>query len=251
MNQETEGNYKKNIHPGLEVDIIQDENRESHKKTKGIVKEILTKSEEHPYGIKVKLEDGTIGRVQKIYTKIKTEIETTKPIPTELTSEELETLIHSEESETLELKASLKWDLVQNQVNKELPKELIREIVAFLNSKSPEKYLLIGVENNHNIFGIERDLQVWCQGKRDVFEQTIANLICDYIGAEFNDYVHLCYKEKDGKTICIIKIDFSSGEPAFFLGEKGHEFWLRIKNTKKILDHKEATKYIRRTWKDY
>ena len=48
MAPEDEGKYRKNIRPGIEVDITEKRGRPL---TRGIVKEILTRSDEHPYGI--------------------------------------------------------------------------------------------------------------------------------------------------------------------------------------------------------
>jgi uncharacterized repeat protein (TIGR03833 family) len=58
-----EGQYRKDIYPGLEVAIILKKDQRSGKKTYGIVKDILTSAAYHSRGIKVRLEDGQIGRV--------------------------------------------------------------------------------------------------------------------------------------------------------------------------------------------
>jgi uncharacterized repeat protein (TIGR03833 family) len=55
-----------NIKPGITVHIVLKADQRSGKLTKGIVKEILTNSSYHPHGIKVRLEDGRVGRVQII-----------------------------------------------------------------------------------------------------------------------------------------------------------------------------------------
>lgn len=52
--------------PGLEVDIVLKQDQRTGKTTRGIVKDILTKSPEHPHGIKVRLQDGQVGRVKRI-----------------------------------------------------------------------------------------------------------------------------------------------------------------------------------------
>ena len=57
------GQNRSDIYPGLEVDIILKKDQRSGKKTRGIVKDLLTSSSHHPRGIKVRLEDGQIGRV--------------------------------------------------------------------------------------------------------------------------------------------------------------------------------------------
>jgi uncharacterized repeat protein (TIGR03833 family) len=61
-----ENQSRKNIKPGLEVDIILKKDQRSGKLTRGIVKDILTSAPTHSRGIKVRLEDGQVGRVQEI-----------------------------------------------------------------------------------------------------------------------------------------------------------------------------------------
>jgi uncharacterized repeat protein (TIGR03833 family) len=54
------------IKPGLQVSIVLKHDQRSGKLTNGIVKDILTKSPTHPHGIKVRLENGQVGRVKEI-----------------------------------------------------------------------------------------------------------------------------------------------------------------------------------------
>ncbi|WP_292347868.1 MULTISPECIES: YwbE family protein [unclassified Methanoregula] len=60
------GKRRDAIRPGLLVDIVQKSDQRSGKLTRGRVKEILTGSATHPHGIKVRLEDGRVGRVAAI-----------------------------------------------------------------------------------------------------------------------------------------------------------------------------------------
>jgi uncharacterized repeat protein (TIGR03833 family) len=60
------GQNRKDIKPGLEVEIVKKQDQRSGKRTRGIVKDILTNSPHHPHGIKVRLESGEVGRVQEI-----------------------------------------------------------------------------------------------------------------------------------------------------------------------------------------
>jgi uncharacterized repeat protein (TIGR03833 family) len=62
----SEGSTRKSIFPGTEVDIVLKKDQPTGKLTRGLVKDILTKSSFHSRGIKVRLEDGQVGRVQKI-----------------------------------------------------------------------------------------------------------------------------------------------------------------------------------------
>lgn len=57
---------RQNIKPGIRVKVVEKQNQRSGVLTEGIVKDILTKSPNHPHGIKVRLEDGIVGRVKEI-----------------------------------------------------------------------------------------------------------------------------------------------------------------------------------------
>ena len=61
-----DGKTRANIKPGLTVLIVLKQDQRTGKLTKGIVKNILTKSPNHPHGIKVRLESGQVGRVKEI-----------------------------------------------------------------------------------------------------------------------------------------------------------------------------------------
>ena len=60
------GQNRKDIQSGLAVAIVLKKDQRTGKLTRGIVKDILTKSPTHPHGIKVRLTDGQVGRVQEI-----------------------------------------------------------------------------------------------------------------------------------------------------------------------------------------
>jgi len=59
---------RSNIKAGVHVKIVLKQDQQSGKLTDGIVKNILTNSPTHPHGIKVRLTDGKVGRVQTIVT---------------------------------------------------------------------------------------------------------------------------------------------------------------------------------------
>ena len=60
------GTKRAYIKPGLHVRIVLKRDQVTGKLTEGIVKDILTKSSTHPYGIKVRLVSGEIGRVKEV-----------------------------------------------------------------------------------------------------------------------------------------------------------------------------------------
>ena len=61
-----DGTRRSDIRPGMTVLIVLKQDQTTGKLTKGIVKDILTSSPTHPHGIKVRLQDGKVGRVKQI-----------------------------------------------------------------------------------------------------------------------------------------------------------------------------------------
>lgn len=63
-----DGTKRADIKTGLEVSIVLKQDQRSGKLTEGVVRDILTKSGTHPHGIKVRLENGLVGRVKQVHT---------------------------------------------------------------------------------------------------------------------------------------------------------------------------------------
>lgn len=137
-------------------------------------------------------------------------------------------LIKLSESHTLEYKSTLKWDVNKNCKNKNLEFSVLKTIAAFLNSDGGT--LIIGVEDNGNIFGLEKDLSLQQEKTLDKFEQTIINLICTRIGASFIKLVKIRFENIQGKDICVIDVR-KSARKAFMQGKEKLEFYIRAGNT--------------------
>ncbi len=60
------GQDRSRLRPGMTVWIVLKQDQRTGKRTRGVIKDILTKSPRHPHGIKVRLENGLVGRVQAI-----------------------------------------------------------------------------------------------------------------------------------------------------------------------------------------
>ena len=63
----TDGKKRADIQPGLKVSIVLKQDQRTGKLTKGVVRDVLTRSATHPHGIKVRLENGLVGRVNAIH----------------------------------------------------------------------------------------------------------------------------------------------------------------------------------------
>lgn len=60
-----DGRERKDVRPGRTVDIVLKQDQRTGRLTRGVVKDVLTKSAYHPHGIKVRLETGEVGRVKE------------------------------------------------------------------------------------------------------------------------------------------------------------------------------------------
>ena len=63
-----DGKNRGDINPGMTVEVVLKKDQRTGRLTRGVVKDILTRSERHPHGVKVRLVDGQVGRVKAILT---------------------------------------------------------------------------------------------------------------------------------------------------------------------------------------
>ena len=149
-------------------------------------------------------------------------------------------LIAQGESHKLEFKTTLQWDVYQKKRNNDLRREVLKTVAAYLNSDGGT--VLIGVEDNGNVFGLGKDLKMF-KNSHDQFELTLRNLINDRIGVEFGGFVKVCFDEVDGKTVCQMDVA-SAPKPAYC----DTEFFIRTGNQTRNLSLPEAMEYIRMKW---
>jgi hypothetical protein len=157
----------------------------------------------------------------------------------------LQELIGLGESATLEFKSSFQWDVVQGQVNKELRLQSLKTIVAFLNSGGGT--LVIGVEDNGAVFGLDQDLLSVKNNNLDGFQQLLASQISELIGAGFWPYIKMRFEELDGHQVCVVDVERSS-EPAYVSTKTGQDFYVRLASTSKKLDAQDAIQYVQANW---
>jgi DNA-binding NarL/FixJ family response regulator len=148
-------------------------------------------------------------------------------------------LIDQGESHHIEFKSSLQYDVRNGRGNNSLRKNVLKTIVAFLNSEGGT--LLIGVEDNGNILGLDNDLSTFSEARRNIdnFEQHLTNLIKSHIGVNFVDDVQLRFEEEAGKTVCVVQVAKTT-TPAFLDGE----FFARLNNQTNSLNAQETITYL-------
>ncbi len=147
-------------------------------------------------------------------------------------------LINRGESDELEFKSTFRWDLRQNKKNPAIEHASLKTMAAFMNSDGGD--LLIGVEDDGNILGVETD----GFPNDDKFLLHLWALIKDTMGQDVSPFIKTTLEKLDGKTVC--RVHCLPNMRPVFLRQKGFDeaFYIRIGPSTGSLDISEALKYI-------
>ena len=157
-------------------------------------------------------------------------------------SRDISKLIKEGESKYVEFKSSLRYDCRQKMINKDLEFVILKTIVGFMNAKGGK--LIIGVDDDENILGLENDYISLRQKNKDGFELKIFQLITEHIGSQPGFKTNVSFYEFDGKEICLIDVEQSSSPVYLSKGKSEPVFYVRRGNSTYPLSIKDAIAYI-------
>jgi len=155
-------------------------------------------------------------------------------------------LIKQGESQELEFKSTLRWDVKQGAVNKDLEKVIMKTIAGFLNSEGGQ--LVIGVEDDGTVLGLSHDLEALGSANRDKFENHVVQLIKQTLGITATKYIRFLFEMVEGKDVCLITV-MKSPQPVYVKYGSTEEFFVRTGNSTSPLTISEAKEYIGQQWK--
>ncbi len=165
-----------------------------------------------------------------------------------LSNDDIIALIKKGESEKGEFKSSLRWDYREEKVNKILEDVILKSIAAFANAKGG--ILMIGVNDDLEIIGLEPDFRSLKKQDVDYFELHLRKLVNNQYGIRFsNKHLLMQFPDFEKKIICIINI--TPGDKPLYLktrNKQGHEvekFYVRSGNaSQEIISLKEINEYV-------
>jgi len=149
------------------------------------------------------------------------------------------------ENEKLEIKSTLRFDLREGIVNKKLEYVVAKTISAFLNSEGGT--LVIGVDDDGNILGLEKDIKTLSKQNLDGFELHLRQIIKKYLGENFEKYLKTTFPKIEDKEVCVIKIS-KSGKPIFINFEGNESFFVRNGNASIPKSRQEQSEYEKLHW---
>ena len=166
-------------------------------------------------------------------------------LPVQGNSRDVTELISRGENENLEFKSSLRWDLREKRINKNLEKAVMKTVAAFLNSQGGQ--LVVGVDDSKKILGLEADYATLSRPDADGFENHFSHVFNSMIGAEFRQFVNLVWSKKDSKDCCLVSVSPAT-KPVYLKTDGNEEFYIRTGNGTTSLKFSEASSYIASRW---
>jgi hypothetical protein len=151
-------------------------------------------------------------------------------------------LIALGESQTLELKATARWNLRESKADKAMEQMIVKTVAAFLNSDGGN--LLIGVQDDGSIVGIEPDHQVVSEPKRnrDFYERWLTEKLLGQCGKQHTANLSLSFVRLEDKDVCLVNVLRASS--AVYVKENDQDkFYVRTGNSTQALTPVEAADY--------
>ncbi len=166
-----------------------------------------------------------------------------------LDEHEIVDIIKGGENEQTEFKSSLRWDYREQKVNPALETVILKSISAFANGKGG--ILLIGVQDDGEILGLQPDFDTLKKKDVDGFELHLRRLIKNQFGISFTTaHLQIYFPVIDGKTICVIQVT-PSHHPLYLKtknknGTPVEKFYVRMGNaSQEISSLREIQNYIK------
>ena len=156
-------------------------------------------------------------------------------------------LVAGGETDKVEFKSSLIWDFKRKQPSKETKMAVARAVSSFMNSEGG--FLLIGIDNEKNIIGLDNDL-AQVHGSLDEFQLTFTNAINTYLGKVNRPLVEIHVEKAEGKDVTVVRVR-RSPHPVYLRCEgKEEEFYIRSGNSSQKLEVSEVAQYVKEHWPD-
>ncbi len=154
-------------------------------------------------------------------------------------------IIAKGENNEVEFKSSLRFDYIENKINKELEYTVTKTISAFLNTRGG--MILIGIDDQGKALGIQADYETLKKKNADGFLVYFTQIITHYLGKEAHRYLNISIEKLQDKEICLVQIS-KSFEPIYVNHNEHKEFYIRTVSSVQPMDVKDTHEYIVKHW---
>ena len=148
------------------------------------------------------------------------------------------------ESQTLEFKSSMRYDVQSGGATKSLEQAIVKSVAGLMNAQGG--VLLIGIGDVGDIVGIESDLRI-LPSRHDVdgYENHLTTLLEQSLGAAATAQVRVRFESVEAKTVCRVTIAASPSPVWSKVKGQDDVFYVRLNNSTRPLGPREAVEYIR------
>jgi len=181
-------------------------------------------------------------RAKNIYAELRSRIDLNHREPA---NEEVQELIRSVESDTLEFKSTMRYDLRSKEINKKLEYVIAKTVAAFMNSDGGN--LFIGIDDNQNMLGLLDDISTLSKPDIDGFELHLVEILKKYSGAGLMSHIRISFPQVEDIQICRIKVSRPS-KPVFTQYEGKEDFFMRSGCSSQPLSREDQSVYEKSHW---
>lgn len=158
-------------------------------------------------------------------------------------------LIQAGESSRVEFKSTARWNVKAGQADKKMEEIVQKTVAAFWNAEGGT--LVIGVEDNGNVYGLEADYKtLGAKGNRDGYELFLTEILLKE-RPELRGYLSVTFHQVEGKEVCRLEVK-KAPRPVFLEysenGRTGEKFFARVNNSTREFTTSQALEYIRHHW---
>ncbi|SFZ94806.1 Putative DNA-binding domain-containing protein [Flaviramulus basaltis] len=150
-------------------------------------------------------------------------------------------IIADGENEMVEFKSSIRYDYYRKATNRDLEKVIAKTITGFMNANGGK--LIIGVDDDGNVLGLEKDFKTLKHKNRDGYEREVFRIISTQLGHEACFSNHISFYSLNEKDVCLVDIE-PSEKPIYVSDTENTTFYVRTGNATYPLSVKEAVNYL-------
>lgn len=152
-------------------------------------------------------------------------------------------LLAKGEGERIEFKETARWNVRDDKKDARMEQVVAKTVAAFLNSSGGT--LLIGVDDDGQVHGLDRDYATLRTPDADRFELWLRDMLAASIGKNAAALPRIRFADVEGRTVCAVRCPRAS-EPVFVTQGGGTELWVRVGNSTRAFGVDEAVTYVAR-----
>jgi hypothetical protein len=160
----------------------------------------------------------------------------------------IEDLIQEGESDELEFKSTMRWDIKEGVTSKKMEEVIVKTVAALANGQGGT--LVIGVDDDGKVIGLGHDYLSLGGADRDKFEVHLRNVLNEYLGVAFvASKIQVCFHEIEGLEVCQLDVE-PANQPVIIVtkdknGQKLEKFYVRSGNASHEIPMSEMSAYMK------